>query len=60
MRDQYALSSNETVNIIAVGDFHIGSSEFNYDFIDYLLVLTFLFACMILGFTIILIVGLCL
>ena len=25
MRDQYALSSNETVNIIAVGDFHIGS-----------------------------------
>ena len=37
MRDQYALSSNETVNIIAVGDFHIGSSEFNYDFFDYML-----------------------
>ena len=32
----------------------------DYDFIDYLLVLIFLFACMILGFTIILIVGLCL
>lgn len=37
MRNQYALSSNETVNIIAVGDFHIGSSEFNYDFFDYML-----------------------
>ena len=31
MRDQYALSSNETVNIIPLGDFHIGSSEFNYE-----------------------------
>ena len=30
-RDQYALSSNETVNIIPLGDFHIGSSEFNYE-----------------------------
>ena len=36
-RDQYALSSNETVNIIPVGDFHIGSSEFNYEFFDYML-----------------------
>ena len=32
----------------------------DYDFIDYLLVLIFLLSCMILGFTIILIVGLCL
>ena len=36
-QNQYALSSNETVNIIAIGDFHIGSSEFNYEFFDYML-----------------------
>ena len=36
-QDQYALSSNETVNIIPIGDFHIGSTEFNYEFYDYML-----------------------
>lgn len=36
-QDQYALSSNETVNIIPIGDFHIGSSEFNYEFYDHML-----------------------
>ena len=35
--NQYALSSNETVNIVPLGDFHIGSSEFNYEFFDYML-----------------------
>ena len=30
----------------------------DYDWIDYLLLLTFIFMCMILGFTIILFVGL--
>lgn len=37
MTDQYALSSNETLNIIPLGDFHIGSSEFNYEFYEYML-----------------------
>ena len=37
MRDQYALSSNETINIIPIGDFHIGSSQFNYDFFEHML-----------------------
>ena len=36
-QNEYALSSNETVNIIPIGDFHIGSSEFNYEFFDYML-----------------------
>ena len=35
--DQYALSSNETVNIIPIGDFHIGSDQFNYDFYYHML-----------------------
>ena len=37
MTDQYALTSNETLNIIPIGDFHIGSSEFNYEFYEYML-----------------------
>ena len=37
IKNEYALSSNETVNIIPLGDFHIGSSEFNYEFFDYML-----------------------
>lgn len=36
-RDQYALSSNETVNVIPLGDFHIGSQQFNQDFFEYML-----------------------
>ena len=32
MKDEYALRSNEVVNIIAVGDFHIGSPNFDNDF----------------------------
>ena len=32
----------------------------DYDFIDYLLVLTLIFVSLILGFTVILLVGLCL
>ena len=32
----------------------------DYDWIDYLLLLTFIFCCIILAFTIILLVGLCL
>ena len=32
----------------------------DWDFIDYILVLLFLLSCMVLGFTIILLVGLCL
>ena len=36
-KNEYALSSNETINIIPIGDFHIGSSQFNYEFFDYML-----------------------
>lgn len=36
-RDQYALSSNETINLIPIGDFHIGSSQFNYEFFEHML-----------------------
>ena len=37
MKTEYALSSNETVNIIPIGDFHIGSSQFNQEFYEYML-----------------------
>lgn len=36
-KNEYALSSNETVNIVPIGDFHIGSSEFNYEFFEHML-----------------------
>ena len=36
-KNEYALSSNETINIVPIGDFHIGSSQFNYEFFDYML-----------------------
>ena len=37
MKTEYALSSNETVNIIPIGDFHIGSAQFNTEFYEYML-----------------------
>ena len=37
MKTEYALSSNETVNIIPIGDFHIGSAQFNMEFYEYML-----------------------
>ena len=36
-QNQYALSSNETINLIPIGDFHIGSSQFNYEFFEHML-----------------------
>ena len=32
LQDEYALKSREVVNIIAIGDFHIGNASFNIDF----------------------------
>ena len=32
---EYNLRSNETINIVPIGDLHIGSQQFNYDFWEY-------------------------
>ena len=37
MQEEYALKSKEVVNIIAIGDFHIGSKQFNKDFFKQML-----------------------
>ena len=37
MKTEYALTSNETVNIIPIGDFHIGAAQFNYEFYEHML-----------------------
>ena len=37
MQNEYALKSKEVVNIIAIGDFHIGSKQFNKDFFKQML-----------------------
>ena len=37
LKDEYALKSKEVVNIIAIGDFHIGSKQFNKDFFKQML-----------------------
>lgn len=37
MQDEYALKSKEVVNIVAIGDFHIGSPQFNKDFFKQML-----------------------
>ena len=35
LKDEYALKNDEVVNIIPVGDTHIGSSQFNEEFLEY-------------------------
>lgn len=37
MQNEYALKSKEVVNVIAIGDFHIGSKQFNKDFFKQML-----------------------
>lgn len=37
MQDEYALKSKEVVNIVAIGDFHIGSAQFDKNFFKQML-----------------------
>lgn len=37
MKTEYALQSNEQINIIPIGDLHIGSQQFNQEFYQHLL-----------------------
>ena len=37
VKEEYGLKSKEVVNIVAIGDFHIGSSQFNKDFFKQML-----------------------